>query len=138
MVIFTAAFFALQYPRAQRIILDYDGLAAPTIAADDSSPPSEDSAANRLERFERQQRFLAIADRVERVCREYGIGREAFRQTFGTIRIPDTPDVLANLGVDDLLIFPRDGRMTDRGRIKELLRPILDDGFGLDPRDAGE
>jgi hypothetical protein len=130
--IFAAAIFGLQSPRAQRIIFDYDGLAAPTIAGDYSSPPRENPAANRAARFDRQQRFLEVADRVERACREHGIGREAFRRTFGTIPIPDA-SVLSRLSVDDLLIFPRDGGTMDRGRIKELLEPILKDLVGATP-----
>lgn len=131
--VFAVAVFGLQSPRAQRIILDYDGLAAPTLADDGSSPPRENPAAKRGARFDRQQRFLEGADRVERACREHGIGREAFRRTFGTIPIPDTPDVLSHLSVDDLLLFPEGGRMTDRARIKELLKPILEDFLGARP-----
>lgn len=130
--IFAAAVFGLQSPRAQRIIFVYDGLAAPTVTVDNSSPP-EIPAANRAARYDRQQRFLETADRIERACRDHGIGREALRRTFGTIPIPDTPNVLSRLSVDDLLIFPRDERMTDRARIKELLEPILKDLVGATP-----
>jgi len=131
--LFAAVFFGLQAPRAQRIIYDYDGLAAPTVAADGSSQPPEHPAAKRLERLKGQRRVLENADRIERACREHGIGREAFRRTFGLIPIPGLPDKLSQLHVNDILVLPEDGRTTDRGRIKELLRPILNDFLGATP-----
>ena len=105
----------LQRPRANRVLFEYDGAAAPSggelAAAGRSSGPA--SRADLATRARAQRRVLERLDRLEEIARSRGIGRSDLRRVLGKVIVPGMPGAVADL---DGLAAAEDSRGGNAGR----------------------
>jgi hypothetical protein len=105
-VLFAAVMLALQAPRADRVIFEYDEMAAPL------GPPSLRPGATRTpgdlaSQAKVQRESLAALDRLEQWIRQGEIGRAATRQINNAF-VPGMPTHLLDFHPADLLDIPGD------------------------------
>jgi hypothetical protein len=105
-VVFVAALLMLQTPRVQRVIFQYDGLAASVQPADRSVRERLRTPDDLAEQARRQRQALTKLDRIERLARQGGLERTAFHQIMEHVAVPGVPENLPGFSVLDLLDLP--------------------------------
>jgi hypothetical protein len=119
----------LQSPRADRVLFDYDGAAAPvggeTAGAVHRTGPA--SQADLIARATGQRQALERLDRLERIARRSGIGRSGLREVLGRFRVPGMPEFVAELDAISLLRIPERGTLDDPDTIRAVLSGVLED-----------
>jgi hypothetical protein len=106
-VLFVAVMLALQVPRAERVIFEYDGMAAPVGPHSPGMVPQW-TAANLAARAKAQRRALADLDRIERAVRRGELGRAGVHQAIDRVLVPGMPTHLTDLAPRDLMDLPDD------------------------------
>ena len=104
-VLFAGAMLALQAPRADRVVFEYDEMAAPL------GPPSPRSGAVRTPgdlatQAKAQRESLAALDRLESAVRRGEIARAAIRRAIERANVPGMPTHLLDFDPAELLDVP--------------------------------
>lgn len=122
-----AVLILLQWPRAQRVLFDYDGAAAPVggEGSGASRPAGAVSLADLTARAASQRKVLARLDRLEEFARAKGIGRSGLRRVLGRVMVPGMPDVVPDLDAVGLLRIPETGRLDDADDIRAAIDEIM-------------
>jgi hypothetical protein len=106
-VLFAAVMLALQVPRVERVIFEYDGMAAP-VGSHSSRAVPQRTEADLAARAKAQRRALADLDRIERAARRGELGRAAVHQAIDRAHVPGMPTHLNDLAPRDLMDLPDD------------------------------
>lgn len=105
--LFAAVVLAVQAPRADRVIFEYDEMAAPigpaAAGAGVLRTPGDLAARARV-----QREALASLDRMEAAAQRGEIDRGAIRRSIDAVAIPGMPTHLLDFDPTDLLDIPRD------------------------------
>jgi hypothetical protein len=96
----------LQAPRAQRVVFQYDGAAAPSQTRESSGQPSIEKPADLVARARTQRRELGELDRLEAAIRQPGSDRAALDQAIERVRVAGMPERLPDLRASNLLLLP--------------------------------
>jgi hypothetical protein len=104
-LLFAGVLLVLQSPRIERVIYQYDGLAAATVPSDPVQAPPR-TVADLTEQARSQRRALAELDRLEQAVHEGGLGRAAIRQAVRDVSVPGMPPGPADFRAEDLLDLP--------------------------------
>ena len=118
--------YLLQWPRANRVIFEYDGLSAVIRASAEDRPSRPSSRADLIARAEDQRRALARLDRFEEIARSRGIGRSALRKALGRVLVPGMDDRLTDVDSLDLLAIPDEGSLNDPEAIRAAVAGVLE------------
>jgi hypothetical protein len=102
--LFAGAMLVLQLPRVERVIFEYDGLAAP-IAADGLLERGPSSPAGLAERAREQRRALAELDGLALSLTNGTLSPAAIRSKLARIRVPGMPENLDGQSPIDLIEF---------------------------------
>jgi hypothetical protein len=104
-VLFAVAMLAVQSPRIDRVIYQYDGSAAPF---GPSGPiwATPRTAANMAAQARGQRSALVELDRIERTARESGMSRAMIRQAVSRVTVPGFPQVSRDFTAEALLNLP--------------------------------
>jgi hypothetical protein len=103
---FAAVMLLLQAPRAQRVVFQYDGAAAPLRAGESPGQGKLESPTDLADRARTQRRELAELDRLEAAVRRPGSDRSALDQAISRASVAGMPKDLPDLHTVDLLILP--------------------------------
>jgi hypothetical protein len=121
--------FLLQWPRANRVLFEYDGAAAPvggeTAGAGRRTGPS--SPADLTARARAQRQVLGRLDRLEEIARARGIGRSSLRRVLGRVIVPGMPESIPGLDAASLLRIPERGTLDNDETIRAAVAGILDE-----------
>lgn len=104
-VLFAIVFFAVQLPRVDRIIYEYDGAAAP-FAPSAPIRATPRTVASLAAQARSQRDALAALDRLEQTARESGTSRATIREAGGRMSVPGFPHLSADFTAADLLDLP--------------------------------
>jgi hypothetical protein len=107
--LFAVVLLLLQAPRADRVIFQYDGLAAPIPPVAGTTPGRARTRADLAERARSQRRALAELDRLEQAARQAGARIEALQADADRASVPGLPADLPDLHASDLLDWRRTG-----------------------------
>ncbi len=121
-VLFAALYLILQTPRANRVLYEYDGMASKIETGEEPPMQAPRDRAQLVGRSDRQRLALARLDRLERTCRDQGIGRVRLRGVLGRHVIPGMPSNLPDLDAFDLLEVPDHGPGDSAHSIRDALR----------------
>src|SRR5262249_29349441 len=100
---FAAVVLALQTPRAQRVIFQYDGLSAPAQSDDRSGSGPLRTPSELAQQARSQRSALAQLDQLERTAPRRGQELTAWLDALHGISVPGMPETLTGIRVLDLL-----------------------------------
>jgi hypothetical protein len=117
----------LQWPRAHRVLFDYDGAAAPIggAAAESARRNGPTSPVDLAARARSQRRALAQLDRLEEIARSRGIGRSGLRKVLRRVAVPGMPETVEGLDAFELLRIPEAGTQNDPEIIRAAVAGVL-------------
>jgi hypothetical protein len=105
--VFAAALLLVQWPRAQRVIFLYDGMATEVQLEEKPEDGPRHRTGSDLEGHARSQRqVLRALDSLERSIRDGNREPEAARRAIDQLRIPGMPSELPDFKTTDLLDLP--------------------------------
>jgi hypothetical protein len=104
--LFAATMLSLQTPRAQRVIFQYDGLAAQVRPDGGTTPDRIRTAADLAERARNQRQALAELDRLEQAARQGGVRGETLRRDARHVSVPGMPPNFPEFDPAALLAIP--------------------------------
>jgi hypothetical protein len=104
-MLFTAVMLTLQVPRVERVIFEYDGMAAP-VGPLSAREVLQRTPADLAAQAKAQRHALAALDRIERAARRGALGRAEVHKAIDRVSVPGMPTHLGDLEPAALLDVP--------------------------------